>query len=327
MKLCIIGSRGHYGYVFEEIGRFPEVEIIGISTGCADDVSRLMGDCQRAGASPIIYEDYLKMLDELRPDAVVINGPFALHAQMTLEAMGRGIHLLCEKPIALALDDLDRIEAAYYKTEGIVLMSMVGLRYEPGFMAAWKKLQEGAIGKVKLIHTQKSYKLGNRPDYYKSREAYGGTIPWVGSHALDWIYWFSGSDFGSVLASHSMEDNFENGELEIAAQCQFQMKNGVQASASIDFLRPPGSPTHGDDRIRVAGTRGVIEVIGGRVTLLDDKGEHEIPLSADPRLFSDFVGQIQGTSKGLVSAKDTFNLTRACLIARESADTGQLIHF
>ncbi len=327
MKLCIIGVRGHHGYVFAEIGSLADVDIIGISGGCSDDVSGLLGLCNAAGAAPAVYENHLTMLDLLRPDAVVINGPFALHAQTCIEALERGIHVFCEKPIALTLSDLSRVEAAYSKTAGIFLMSMVGLRYEPCFMTAWKAVKAGAIGKVKLIHAQKSYKVGTRPDHYKSRETYGGTIPWVGSHALDWIYWFSGSEFESVMASHTMEDNFGNGDLEIASQCQFLMKNGVQASASMDYLRPASAPTHGDDRVRVAGTKGVIEVMGGKAMLIDEEGEREIPPVHNPGVFADFVRHVQGHSKALVSAEDTFILTRACLLARESADTGQLIRF
>jgi predicted dehydrogenase len=313
--------------VFAEINQLPGVEIVGASSGCSDNLSGVLSQCKAVGAEPAVYDDHIKMLDELKPDAVVINGPFNLHARMCIEAMERGINVLCEKPVALTLEDLGRIETAYHKTNGLLLMSMVGLRYEPCFMTAWKAVKEGAVGKVKLIHTQKSYKLGTRPDFYKSRKTYGGTIPWVGSHALDWIYWFSGSEFDSVLASHTAEDNYGNGDLEIAAQCQVMMKNGVQASASIDYLRPLSAVTHGDDRVRVAGTQGVIEVLGGKVTLIDSEGLRELLPTADVGVFSDFSNHVQGRSKALVSTEDTFVLTRACLLARESADTEKLICF
>lgn len=328
MKICIIGVRGHHHYVFDEIGQLPQVELVGISSGGSDDIGVLADHCDKVGVSPAVYNDYRLMLDELKPDAVAINGPFNLHAQMSIDALERGIHVLCEKPVALNLDDLARLEAAYAETDGLIFFSMVGLRYEPAFLTAWKAVQDGAVGQVKLIHAQKSYKLGERPDFYRSRETYGGTIPWVGSHALDWIYWFSGSDFKSVAASHTVSGNFGHGELEVAATCQFLMQNGVQASASIDYLRPAAAPTHGDDRVRVAGTEGVIEVLGGRVMRVDFDGERELPVDGSyGAIFKDFVGAVDGTCEPLTNAAETFSLTRACLLARESADTGRAVEF
>lgn len=327
MRIVIIGVRGHHHYVFDELAKLPEVEIVGVSSGCSDDIAPLVAKCKAAGLAPAVYDDYSAMLDELKLDAVVINGPFNLHAQMSIDALERGLHVFCEKPVALTLADLERLEATYSRTAGLFLMSMVGLRYDPGFMTAWQAVNRGAVGKVKLINTRKSYKLGTRPDFFKHRETYGGTIPWVGSHALDWIYWFSGSEFESVMASHTPDDNFGNGDLEIAAQCQFVMKNGVQASASIDYLRPLSASTHGDDRVRVAGTEGVIEVAGGKILLIDAQGERELAPEACNGVFYDFVQHVKGVSQSFVTSHDTFVLTRACLLARESADTRRPVNF
>lgn len=328
MKLCIAGVRGHHGYVFEELEQFPGIKIAGICSGCSDDISSLSERCRTAGHHPVVYDDYLQMLDEQHPDAVVINGPFEQHTPMSIKALERKIHIFCEKPVALTLDDLHRLEDAYSRTSGVFLMAMVGLRYDPAFRTAWNAVKAGAAGKVKLIHAQKSYKLGERSDFYRNRKTYGGTIPWVGSHAIDWISWFSGSEFESVRASHTMEDNFGHGDLEIAAQFQFLMKNGIQASASLDYLRPAAASTHGDDRIRVAGTGGIIEVAGGRVRLIDSAGEREIPIDTSyGGIFKDFVWHIEGRRTALINAQESFALTRVCLLTRESADAGTAVRF
>jgi predicted dehydrogenase len=327
MRIVIIGVRGHHRYVFDELAKLPEVEIVGVSSGCGDDIDPLVAKCRAAGIAPAVCADYRQMLDDLKPQAVVINGPFDQHARMSMEALQRGMHVFCEKPVALTLEDLDRLEAVYGKTSGLFIMPMVGLRYEPCFMTAWKAVRAGAIGRVKMIQARKSYKLGTRPEFFQHRESYGGTIPWVGSHALDWIYWFSGADFASVTATQTTEDNFGHGDLEIAAQCQLVMKNGVQASASIDYLRPQAAETHGDDRVRVAGTEGVIEVAGGKTLLLDARGERELAPEACHGVFYDFVRHVQGVSRSFVTSRDTFVLTRACLLARQSADTGQSVNF
>lgn len=96
----------------------------------------------------------------------------------------------------------------------------------------------------------------------------------------------------------------------------------------IDYLRPAAASTHGDDRVRVAGTDGIIEVLGGCVTLIDSAGERELPAeNSRGAIFSDFVAAVEGTREPLTNAAETFALTRACLRTRESVDTGRMIEF
>lgn len=322
LKLCMIGCRGHYGIVLDDLPALPEIEVAGISSGCGDAVSPLKEACAKLGRSPAEYGDWRRMLDELRPDIVCIDGPFELHAEMCEEALKKGIHVVCEKPIALEIAGLRRIERAFTEAGGVHLTAMMNLRYNPAFLSAWKAVKGGAVGKLKSIYTRKSYKLGKRSDFFKSRPSYGGTIPWVGAHSIDWTCWFSGSKFKTVRAIHTCEDNSGNGALEVAAQCQFTMENGVMALADIDYLRPAGASTHGDDRIRVAGTKGVVEVAGGRALIIDAAGERELEPVQGGSVFVDFVRQIQGRSASLIGAGDVFAVTEACLLARESADNG-----
>ena len=327
MKFCMIGSRGHFYYVFQSVGKVPGISLEAVSSGCEDDPAPLLKRAKEANFAPAVCPDWKEMLDRFSPDLVAVDGPFDKHAEMAARALERGIHVFCEKPVALTLEDLDMVMNAR-KRSGARIISMVGLRYQADFQFALRLVREGAVGKVKMVRAQKSYKLGKRPEFYRHRETYGGTIPWVGSHAIDWILAFSGSSFREVFATQTKEDNFNYGELEIACQCLFTMKNGVQAMASIDYLRPEAAPTHGDDRVRVAGTEGVLEVIGGSVILIDGDGRRELPVPPPEReLFSDFACSLTGGNDCLVPESETFELTRACLLARESADTGKIIRF
>ena len=327
MKLCCIGSRGHWGYVFNSIREVPQLELAGISSGCGDSIDNMNRSCADAGFSPRIFDDWRKMLDEIHPDVVCIDGPFEKHAEMCIEAFRRNIHIFCEKPVSLTIPDLERMQQAAASSKSRIV-SMVGLRYDPAFYTAWKHVRSDAVGKIKLIQCQKSYRLGTRPAFFQTRSTYGGTLPWVGSHAIDWILFFYGNDFHSVFGAQSREDNFGNGEMEITAQCLFRMKSGVVASVSTDYLRPAAAPTHGDDRIRIAGTAGVLEVSGGKITLINADGPSEIiPEVPDRQLFSDFILDLEGVRPGLVNNADTFTLTRACLLAQESADTGKVVFF
>lgn len=322
LKAVLIGSRGHWGYFKNAVERIDRINWCAYSTGCEDSPQRVADAAAEMGKNIKIYDDYREMLDVEKPDVAVIDGPFHLHAEMCCEVLKRNIHCFCEKPIALTLEDLKRIEDTYKNcAPGVEIISMVGLRAEPAFLTAYRYVQQGAIGKVKMVNTRKSYKLGNRPAFYKERATYGGTIPWVGSHALDWVLWFSGAkSFKSIHAVHSTSDNRDHGELEMTALVSAVMDNGVLASASIDYLRPSTAPTHGDDRVRVAGTDGVIEVMHREVKLINSDGEQTLEQVPERGIFYDFALHLLDGEEALVDAAQTFELTRACLVARDTAD-------
>ena len=109
--------------------------------------------------------------------------------------------------------------------------------------------------------------------------------------------------------------------------CHFTMSNEVFGGVNIDYLRPAKATSHGDDRIRVAGTTGVIEVFMGGVRLIDERGPQELPLEPKREIFAEFIDQVQGTATSLISAEDAFLTTKACLLARQSADEGRVVNF
>jgi predicted dehydrogenase len=149
----------------------------------------------------------------------------------------------------------------------------------------------------------------------------------VGAHAIDWIRWLSGAEFEWVAASHSTAANRGHGDLEATASCLFGMTGGISATVSIDYLRPQSAPTHGDDRVRVVGSEGVLEASGGVATLIGPDGSRTLPLPANRSVFSDFLASVRGEGECSISAEDSFAVTEAALSARESADEGRLVRW
>ena len=329
MKLCMVGVRGHMSYVFDGLPLVPEVALVGVSAGCAgDDMSVLTGPAEAMGQRPKVFDDVRAMLDECRPDALAVGGPFEDHAATCAEAFGRGIHVFCEKPVALSLAELAMLRGAHAKA-GVHFAGMMGLRYDPAFFYARTIVGEGRLGEVRLINARKSYKLGSRPDFYRKRDTLGGTIAWVGSHAIDWVHWYTGRAFESVYATHSAEHNRDHGELEISALCHFTLAGDVFASVSIDYCRPATMPTHGDDWVRIVGTKGTIEVANGRAMLIDDewRSVQQLPVFCSSQIFADFVVGVEGVHDPLITPAETFAVTEACLRARQSADEGRIVRF
>lgn len=329
MKICIIGASGHYVYALRGIKADKNSEVVGISPGCeGENIDKLISQVSELGFKPKVYNNSNEMLDGLKPDIAVINTFFYKNSEIAIDAMYRGINVYIEKPVATTLQDLDKLIDVYQKTK-VKLSTMFGIRYTPHFWTAYNLVKSNQIGEVRLIHAQKSYKLGIRPDFYKRRETYGGTIPWVGSHAVDWVYWFSGKKFKSVFATHSKLYNNQHGDLEASATCSFTLEDEAFATVNIDYLRPQSAPTHDDDRIRIVGTKGVVEVMHGNVFMLNESvnGSIEVPLQESPVTFYDFIKEVRGDGNCLVSADDAFYVTKACLLARQAADENRIIEF
>ena len=199
---------------------------------------------------------------------------------------------------------------------------LLELRHQPKNVSVRELIQRGAIGEVCQVASQKSYKWGDRPAWYRSRERLGGTIPFIGIHSLDIIRWVTGLDFTHVAASHGNLGRPELGETEGHASILAQLGDGASVTARLDYLRPAAAPTHGDDRLRIIGTKGLIEVNEGdeAVSLITDEKRERIPFGETDNLFVEFAKFLRGGPRPRFSADDCFDITEVMRRSRESAD-------
>lgn len=309
MRICFIGNSGHSVQTKREMKLCPDAEFVGIAPSCNLESTRGM-----ESLCAVVFEDYKKMLDETKPDIAIVNPVFGYTGAIIKECALRGINVFSEKPIATTLDELASVKQSI-KDNNIHFSAMHFLRFTPSFYHAQNAVRGGAIGDIKLITAQKSYKFGTRPEWYSNRTLYPGTIPWVGIHAIDWIYFFTGKNFRSVSA-------LNHGNPAKYALCQFELDNDIIASVNIDFLRPTSAPTHGDDRIRIVGTDGVMEVFEDKYILMNKDGITEHSPQTTPNLALDYLS---GTEE--ITADEIFMLTEVALKAQQSADTKETIYF
>jgi len=316
ITLLLVGNCGHMEMVFSALEKRPETFAIGVIGGfSANDSDFLQQKCETLGYLPRIFTSIDEGIKHLSPDIVCIDGPFNLHASMCSKALGSGAHVFVEKPCALTLDELAELRQTW-ELSGKRLSTMMNLRYRPAFWTAKEKIDDGAIGHIRLLHAQKSYKLGKRPEAYKSRETFGGMIPWVGIHAIDWVHWLSGQKVSLVHAAHSSKSNRDHGDLESTAAIHLAMENEVMATIICDYLRPDSLHGHSDDRIRIVGDRGILEIRKGEL-LINDQPQ---PLSTPPDLFSNFLDATLGKDMPIPTEEEIFHTTKVALKAREAAD-------
>ena len=106
----------------------------------------------------------------------------------------------------------------------------------------------------------------------------------------------------------------------------FRLSNGGTAMINLDYLRPSTAPTHGDDRLRIAGSEGVIEVIDDRTHLIrSDEAPRDLSLPPEENFLVNLHGERTGKAPHIIGPDEAIKVTRLCLRAREAADTGNVI--
>jgi predicted dehydrogenase len=236
---------------------------------------------------------------------------------------------MAEKPLAMDLETLEDLYETARRTK-VPLIPMHTHRSEsPELAAVQQSVSAGEIGEPLLSFSQKTYKWGStRPDFMRSRATFPGIVPYIGIHALDWLDWILGDVFTEVkgVEGSTARPDFP----ACASQAAFilTMKNGGSAALTLDYLRPENAPTHGDERLRIVGTDGLIEasLVEHLVTLTTYRREPEIlSLSAQTDLFTSFLRANLGESSLPISLEAAFRTTEIAIKAQQAADTGSTV--
>lgn len=146
--------------------------------------------------------DWRETVEREDVDLVCITTPPDTHFEMTLRAVEKGKHILCEKPMAMSVAEArEMTEKAGEKQ----ILSLIDheLRFLHGRQKAFEMLREDAVGKIR--HVKCSFRNGSRgnPDlpwnWWSDAESGGGALGAIGSHLIDSLFWFLETEISSVF--------------------------------------------------------------------------------------------------------------------------------
>ena len=320
IRLALVGSSGHPSYVLSDLNRFPQVRTVAYAPSFESEDTTPYAGLPHA----VYYADWRSMLDNARPDIVVACGRHDLNAIIATEAAKHGSHVIAEKPAATTLAELDALERAV-RANSVQYTMLLGMRYQSTWYTAHALVREGIIGAPLVISGQKSYRWGRRPPWYANAATYGNTMAWVGIHIFDLARWIGGVPYTGVAAHHANLAHQEHPAAQDACAIAATLANGGSAAFTLDYLRPQAAPTHGDDRLRIAGERGVLEIYdhGQQLSVITQE-QHQLswPLTLPERSFlGDMLAELEGTGDLLVTAEQAWDMTRFSLLAAQAADS------
>jgi xylose dehydrogenase (NAD/NADP) len=141
---------------------------------------------------PRAYGSYEALLADPDVDIVYIGLPNGLHAEWTIKALQAGKHVLCEKPFALTLADVDAMHAAA-QTAQRVLAEAFMYRHHPQIRRAKEMVEAGAIGTPRYLHASFSFFM-DRAYNVRWDPAIGGGALWdVGCYPMSLARFFFGA--------------------------------------------------------------------------------------------------------------------------------------
>ena len=318
MKIAFIGGNGHH-YLRGALPAHPDWEVAVASDGHDTEAARGF-----SGRFPNArwFDEPLAVLEQWQPDIVSIGGVYGKNGDLAALALERDIPVVCDKPIAGSRAQLERLRELTSGTAR-VLLTEFPFRSHAEFRAARHAVQSGQIGEVVLASAQKSYRFGaSRPNWYRERELYGGTLLWIASHAIDAIRFCTNQPFARVVGTGGNVSRPDYDSMEDHVCAMFELENGGTALVHADFLRPQSAPTHGDDRLRIAGSLGVVEVRDGRCILISgEDGERDITDCVEGRpVHEELLAALRAESKEFYSTKESLEVAAILLGARDAAD-------
>ncbi len=328
LKAAVIGV-GSMGRNHARVYREMEgVELVGIGDQNAQTAAKV-------GASFVVpyYTDYLKLIDECKPDLVSLAVPTSLHFKIGCELIERGVHVLIEKPIASTVEEAEKlIELARQK--GVTLAVGHIERFNPAVMELRRRVREGMAGRIYKIHTQ-------RLSPYPPRIQDAGVVLDLASHDIDLMRYLMERPVLRLYAEtlqtiHSGREDMFNGIMRFQGgaigildvnwitptKIRRLTITGARGMFTCDllsqelfFYENENAPSQWDT---LSILRGVSEgnVLGIRIA------RHE-PLAAE---LADFVGAVERGISPTVTGYDGLETLRIALDFMRSGEVSEIIN-
>lgn len=224
---------------------------------------------------PDVFTDIDEMLEFDELDAVVISTPSHLHEPHVLSALAAGVHVLCERPLALTVRGIERILAAATRSEKKVAVAN-NHRFRSDVQAVAAFLRGGELGKLSGVRTG-SYQTKRAAEGWRLRraEAGGGVFMEQGFAMLDLALWLA--DFPEpVRVSAHMERGRGASAVEDAMFAFIEFEQGKTIVIDVNW-----SVTAQEDRwwFDVIATRGSAQLSPFKVV----KALNATPADVTPR--------------------------------------------
>jgi predicted dehydrogenase len=263
LRIGLVGA-GAFGEIhLQGFSKNPHCELVAIASRTEEHANSLS---ERFNIPKTYFGDdsWIKMIENEELDVVSVCTPNYLHAPITLKAIEKDCHVLCEKPIAISREELDQMESML-NAKDLIFFTSFQKRYNPTFRLIKDILDEEILGKITLIRyyfshygPYKSWRaLSEEKWFFDSQKAGGGVLLDLGVHCIDILRKLLG-DYGEITG---FDSNTTCIDMQDEDNCNvlFRFKNDILGHISVSWCNEPS------ETIDIFGTNGFIKVdLSGR---------------------------------------------------------------
>jgi len=258
LKVGLIGAGGFGTEHLKGFSRNLNCELAAIASRTEEHAKALSEEF----SVPKIYygnDSWEQMIESEKLDIISICTPNYLHAPITLRAIERNCHILCEKPIAITQYELNQIESKL-NSKKLIFFTSFQKRYNPIFQLIKSVIDDKVLGKITLVRYYFShygpYKSWNAISeekwFFDSEKAGGGVLIDLGVHCIDILRYLLG-EYDTITGFDSSTTCIEMRD-EDNCNVLFRFESGTTGLISVSWCNEPS------ESIDIFGTDGFIKV-------------------------------------------------------------------
>ena len=287
------------------------------------------------------YDDYKKMIEDIKPELVSIATESGNHAEIALYCIDNGINVIIEKPMAMSMSDADEI-IRRSEEKGVKVSACHQNRFNIAIQELRKAIEAGRFGK--LSHGSIHVRWNRNENYYKQ-------APWRGTwaqdggalmnqciHGIDLLRWMMGDEIDEIYGA-TRQQFHDYLEAEDVGMAVIKFKNGaigtIEGTTNV-------YPENLEETLYIFGEKGTVKIGGTSTNNIDvwnfadeseddsrNKGLKEqtsnVYGNGHTSLFADVIDAIENVRKPYVDAVAGRNALEVVLSIYKSQKTGNTV--
>ena len=346
MRVGLIGLGGVGEVHLEAYNTLEGIEVI---AGAEIDAERLEKISNKFKFNP--YSDYTEMLSSEDLDLICVLTPCSTHPEVVEYCASKGVHILCEKPLAVDMEGANRIIAATEKNN-IKFCYGSTYRFLPAIMKAQEIILSGQLGEIQYLCEESLGGAGPESFEHMGYQHYpkggiGGSGMGLvdhGIHLIDVFSWIMSSPITSVYGRGNISGEkpktefmhmiFENGAMGhlVYNDCTYSTTLpgegmfGWGGAWSLKGYTPPGEWQEHPGCIRIYGTKGALRIFHypNKLYMSTEKGIEQVKLLDRPApenfamQMEEFISNIKNDTKITVTGQAGIDALKALLATYKS---------
>lgn len=288
------------------------------------------------------YTDYHELIKDPTLDAIIVAATNTTHASMTIEALKAGKDVMCEKPMAVSLEEAEEMMRVSEETGKMLFMAQ-NQRLAPAHVKAKEILSSGMLGKVITFrstfgHPGCEHWATEKKNtwFFKKSMSQFGCLGDLGIHKVDVVRWMMGDEFSEVFAKvetlNKRNDQNELIDVEDNATILLKTQGNVTGTITVSWTYE-----YEDCSTVFYCEKGVMTIYGDpkyQIVIRRNDGSAdyyqvgEIPnnvVQVKSGIIDEFVDCLRKGDPASISGKDGYEPLKVLFAAYESARTNSVI--